>query len=127
MVEPRRKHGTFDSRYPRLSKPATPTWVLRADGGLEWTAFLARFFPGRGRHDIEPLAAYGAYRDTSTQQAVAGSGSRVPAWGGGSATTDPGPKRLQPAQPPAVANTRRARVMARSPAVSVWEGEGGAG
>jgi hypothetical protein len=60
MVEPRRKHGSFDPRYPTLSTPATPTWVLRADAGLDWTEFLTRFFPGRRRHDIEALAAYGS-------------------------------------------------------------------
>lgn len=40
MVEPRRKHGSFDPRYPTLSTPATPTWVLRADAGFERTEFL---------------------------------------------------------------------------------------
>ena len=70
MVEPRRKHGSFDPRYPTLSTPATPTWVLRADAGLDWTEFLTRFFPGRRRHDIEALAAYGAYRNGLEQRAI---------------------------------------------------------
>jgi hypothetical protein len=70
MVEPRRKHGAFDLRYPLLSLPPAPTWVLRVDVGIQWTEFLARFFSGRHRHDIEALAAYGAYRRASTQQSV---------------------------------------------------------
>jgi hypothetical protein len=70
MVEPRRKHGSFDPRYPTLSTPATPTWVLRADAGVHWTEFLTRFFPGRRRHDIEALAAYGAYRDALERRAT---------------------------------------------------------
>jgi len=28
---------------------------------LAWDAFAARYFPGRRRHDMEALAAYGAY------------------------------------------------------------------
>jgi hypothetical protein len=31
-------------------------------GQLDWQAFSARFFPGRGRHDLRVLAAYEAYR-----------------------------------------------------------------
>ena len=30
--------------------------------GLDWQAFTAAYFPGRGRHDLEALVAYGAYR-----------------------------------------------------------------
>jgi hypothetical protein len=29
---------------------------------LEWDAFSARYFPGRSRHDLDAVAAYGAYR-----------------------------------------------------------------
>ncbi len=69
MVESRRKHGSFDRRYPALSTPATPTWVQEVDGGLEWTAFLDRFFPGSRRHNVEALAAYGAYRSATSPAA----------------------------------------------------------
>jgi hypothetical protein len=127
MVEPRRKHGAFDPRYPLLSKPVMPTWVLRADGGLEWTAFLARFFPGRRRHDIEALAAYGAYRSPSRQPSSAGNESPAPTSPGRSTTIVHRPKRLQPTPVPRAATTRRVPVTAPSAAVSVWEGEGGAG
>jgi len=123
MVESRRKHGSFDSRYPLLSKPEPPTWVLRADEGLEWTAFLARFFPGARRHDIAALAAYGAYRDTSRQPSAAGYGSPASGSAGGHARTAHRPERL-PAMP-APTGGSDAAVTSPSPALAVWEGEGG--
>lgn len=67
MVESARKHGPFDDRYHvRLKLPA-PSGDLGPGGNggqrLEWAEFLARFFPGRRRHDFAALAAYEAYRD----------------------------------------------------------------
>ena len=29
---------------------------------LDWDAFSAQYFPARGRHDLDAVAAYGAYR-----------------------------------------------------------------
>ena len=29
---------------------------------LAWDAFAARYFPGRRRHDLEAIAAYGTYK-----------------------------------------------------------------
>ena len=29
---------------------------------LDWNAFTTAYFPGRRRHDLEALVAYGAYR-----------------------------------------------------------------
>jgi hypothetical protein len=34
--------------------------------GLDWQAFSAAYFPGRRRHDLEALTAYGAYRRSRT-------------------------------------------------------------
>lgn len=34
---------------------------------LDWSAFLTRFFPNRGRHDLAALAAYAAYRHSLAQ------------------------------------------------------------
>jgi hypothetical protein len=63
MVKPTNKHRPFDTRYPARPTRITPKWVLQPDQELlEWDAFLARYFPGSRRHDLEPLAAYGAYR-----------------------------------------------------------------
>jgi hypothetical protein len=33
---------------------------------LDWQAFCARYFPGRGRHDFEVVKAYEAYRNGSS-------------------------------------------------------------
>jgi hypothetical protein len=64
-IEPSRKHGQFDGRWPVRPKIAAAGWVPdRADdeaGQLDWAAFLTRFFPGRRRHDRAALAAYEAY------------------------------------------------------------------
>lgn len=30
--------------------------------GIDWQAFSTVYFPGRGRHDLEAVTAYGAYR-----------------------------------------------------------------
>lgn len=34
-----------------------------AEERLDYAAFLARFFPGRRRHDFAAITAYAAYRD----------------------------------------------------------------
>jgi hypothetical protein len=66
MVEPSRKHGEFDGRWPVLPKLAPRTWVTERDDKdadqLGWSAFLGRFFPNRRRHDRAALAAYEAYK-----------------------------------------------------------------
>jgi hypothetical protein len=48
---------------PELSDQGTRGGGLPV--GLDWSAFSARFFPGRRRHDLEALRAYGAYRNLS--------------------------------------------------------------
>ena len=35
---------------------------------LDWQAFSARFFPGRGRHDLHVLKAYEAYRNSLAEE-----------------------------------------------------------
>ena len=46
-----------------LSRAASAP-VLPAAGceKLDWDAFSARYFPGRRRHDLDAVAAYGAYK-----------------------------------------------------------------
>jgi hypothetical protein len=66
MIDSGRKHGPFDFRYPVRRKLAAPIWELQPKDGperLEWSVFVARFFPNRRRHDSEALAAYEAYRN----------------------------------------------------------------
>jgi hypothetical protein len=74
MVEPARRHGPFDTRYPVRTKLATTPWELQPDeDGLErldWSAFVARFLPKIQRHDFEALAAYQSY-STALERASA--------------------------------------------------------
>lgn len=111
MVEPGRKHGPFDSRYPVSVKQAATTWELQPDqGGLErldWSTFLARFFPNRRRHDFEALAAYESYRNALDQ-----------------ASATAGPVTVQARR--AAEAGERVAVASLSAAVLAWEGEGGA-
>jgi hypothetical protein len=47
-----------------LSRAASAPVLPAAGVGekLDWDAFSARYFPGRRRHDLEAVAAYGAYK-----------------------------------------------------------------
>jgi hypothetical protein len=69
-------------------------------GGVDWEAFSAAQFPGRRRHDLEALTAYGAYRRSHT---VGERSSREPV------------------------RTGVQRGTTRSTALQDWEDEGGAG
>jgi hypothetical protein len=75
MVELARRHGPFDSRYPLRRKRAATTWELEPDEDrfdrLDWSAFLARFFPNSRRHDFGPLAAYESYINALAQASAA--------------------------------------------------------
>ena len=69
MVEASRKHGPFDTRWPRAredSSDALATAPLlraaEAAEALDWEAFSNRYFPGRRRHDMEALTAYATYK-----------------------------------------------------------------
>jgi hypothetical protein len=72
MLESARKHGPFDHRYHVRQKLPAPSWDLRLNGDtgerIEWSAFLARFFPNRRRHDFAALAAYEAYMNSLEQE-----------------------------------------------------------
>jgi hypothetical protein len=130
MIEPPRKHGPFDLRYPVRPKLPPPVWHLHpgeeAEEKMDWTSFLARFFPGRRRHDFEALALYAAYR-----KAI----ERSPA-DERSATLQPGLLRHWADSPSAIERTEfehgglarvgaRAQVVASSEAELAWESEGG--
>jgi hypothetical protein len=110
MLEPARRHGPFDIRYPARPKLAATTWELQRDEeGMEWlhwSAFLARFFPNRRRHDFEALAAYESYGNALEE-----------------ATAPVGPEY---ARQVAAAARERVGVASSSAAELVWEWEGGA-
>jgi hypothetical protein len=132
MVEQARKQGPFDMRYPLRRRIATPVWKLRRDrdgpGRLEWSVFLARFFPNRGLHDFEALAAFEAYRNALDREA---SSQRSP-------TQRPALPRGRKAEPGVVRSPRRGtrvpaatvadvtvQTLPPSPALADWESEGG--
>jgi hypothetical protein len=86
---------------------------------LEWSAFLARFFPNRRRHDFAALAAYEACRDTVEQRTPQQRSTTHRTFLG---RRDGGSRSRRSA---AVASTR-VPVAALSAAVLTWESEGGA-
>ncbi len=49
------------SSLPRTA-PALDLPAAGIGEKLDWDAFSALYFPGRGRHDLDAVAAYGAYR-----------------------------------------------------------------
>jgi hypothetical protein len=122
VLESARKHGPFDERYRVRQKLPAASWDLRLneDGGdrLEWSAFLARCFPNRRRHDFEALAAYEAYRNT-LEPGTAQQRPTLPALPG----RRNGRSRNRQAAAPA---NGRVPVAASSAAVLAWESEGGA-
>src|SRR4029079_1917083 len=69
-AEPRRYTGFaeasgFDSERMRpLTESGVSAVVSSADApdGLDWQTFTAAHFPGQGRHHLDAIAAYGAYR-----------------------------------------------------------------
>ena len=68
-VEPARVTGAVGSA--RASSPHT-------NPGLDWQSFSAAHFPGRRRHDLEALTAYGAYRFAQALDAGSGDGLGSP-------------------------------------------------
>ena len=132
MVESGRKHGPFDSRYPVRRKIAAPVWEPQRDrnrpGRLEWSVFLARFYPNRPRHDFEALAAYEACRNAldraaspqrrPTKRPAFARGRRAER---GVVSSRPRAKRVLAASGAVSA----ARTVSPAPALADWESEGG--
>lgn len=132
MFESGRKRGPFDLRYPVRRTIGAPVWELQPDrdgpGRLEWSVFLARFFPSRRRHDFEALAAYEAYRNSLDRAALPpGSSPRRPAF----ARERKAERRVVSSAPRAkrvIAASRaalEARMVSQSPALADWVSEGG--
>jgi hypothetical protein len=86
---------------------------------LAWDAFAARYFPERRRHDMEAVAAYGAYKQGRNWQQ------------GGSYANSAPRLTLVPSEPIPSANEAEAEsTAAERPLLAVaaeqrWEGEGG--
>ena len=58
-----RDSSRSDRKAPATSdgSPAGATGA-NVRGGLDWLEFIAAYFPGRRRHDLEALTAYSAYK-----------------------------------------------------------------
>ena len=86
---------------------------------LAWDAFAARYFPERRRHDMEAIAAYGAYkqgrdwRNDGPQTKSAPRLTLVP--------SEPIPSATEPAAKSATAE----RPLLAVAAEQLWEGEAG--
>jgi hypothetical protein len=131
MVESSRRHGAFDPRYPPRPKFAPPSLGIQPDRDeserLDWSAFLARFFPNRRRHDFRALAAYEAYGNTLEQVPLQHrSGTRRIAPDRRSDASRPHGARRQRHARPAAGKTSEPVSVAASPATLTWESEGGA-
>jgi len=71
-AEPRRHTGfgavrsDAERKRPRTESAVSAVASSAPPDGLDWQAFSAAYFPGRRRHDLEALTAYGAYRGSRT-------------------------------------------------------------
>jgi hypothetical protein len=84
---------------------------------LDWDAFSARYFPGRHRHDLDAVAAYGAYKQGRE-------------WARSASTVPPMLSLVpdEPVPPAAEAQSEGKavhRLLLAVAAEQVWEGEGG--
>jgi hypothetical protein len=85
---------------------------------LDWNAFSGRYFPGRRRHDLDAVAAFGAYKQgrdwrNSGREATPPRLTLVP--------NDSGPAAIEAeSDGPALE-----RLLVAAAAEQVWDGEGG--
>jgi hypothetical protein len=71
-AEAKRLSSTVFSTRPAGEVASSVTSSAHASSGLDWQAFSAAYFPGRRRHDLEALAAYGAHRRSHSGSAPVG-------------------------------------------------------
>jgi len=132
--EPARRRGPFDPRFPRghAAAPSPRIAGEHGDGGLNWCAFEARYFPDRARHDLHALKAFESYGKTSSTRHTP---DQQAEWRPNGSTLTSG--LPHPSGTPGARGYRRLPV-AKTPkalqsfegvapaAVSAWEWEGGA-
>ena len=79
-VEPERRSSMDPGRGPAADRVASGvTSSAHVPEGLDWQGFSAAYFPGKRRHDLEALTAYGAYRrsrDVGTGSSAEPAGSK---------------------------------------------------
>lgn len=105
------------SLFETGTAPAAPATGIGEQ--LAWDVFSARYFPGRRRHDLEAVAAYGAYKQGRE-------------WRTDAAQTESPPRLTlvpsEPALPATEAEAKSAaagRLLVAVAAEQVWEEEGG--
>jgi hypothetical protein len=120
-VEASRKHGPFDTRWPRVRKdssgavPTASLSVAEVAEALEWDAFSAQHFGERRRHDSEARSAYAAYRQgREWRKSASPPKLRL---------VERDPKSLTIETEPDEAGAQR--LLAAVAQVESWEGEGG--
>ena len=58
-----------------------------ASDGLDWQTFSAAHFPGRRRHDLEALIAYGGFRRSHETARSSDEPARIGEWSGRTSST----------------------------------------
>ena len=105
----------MNSSLSRASVPVVP--AAGVGEKLDWDAFSARYFPGRKRHDLDAVAAYGAYKQGCDWQI---SGPRTTAPRLTLVPSESVPAAIAPeSDEPALE-----RLLVAVAAEQVWEGEG---
>ena len=92
-VEAERRRSTSVEEKRPMTNHVAPAAARSAHlpDGLDWQRFSAAYFPGRRRHDLEALTAYGAYRRShavgkrTADKRTAEEPARINAEGGGPA------------------------------------------
>jgi CspA family cold shock protein len=126
--EPARRRGPHDSRFPHrhATAPCLHAAVEDADGGLSWSAFEARYFPNRTRHNLEALKAFESYRNRSTYGRIRGTRADDVRGLGAPASRSTSSRRGHGRLPVTKTVERQKAQRLSAAAVSNWEAEGGA-
>lgn len=133
-IEHSRRHGPYDPRFRDRHSQATSashTTTASVHDELGWYAFSARFFPDRGRHDLESLTAFAAYRGRARRSPVPTPAAARPSAVHAEATSPgarqrPGRSTNRRLSAPRTAERSQEATHLAATAVNDWEGEGGA-
>lgn len=137
-IEHSRRHGPYDPRFRDRHSQATSaalpgrhTTTASVHDELGWYAFSARFFPDRGRHDLESLTAFAAYRGGASRSPVPTPAAARPSAVHAEAPSPgaqqrPGRSTNGRLSSPRTAERSQEATHLAAAAVNDWEGEGGA-
>ncbi len=126
--EPARRHGPHDPRFPHHQTTAPPVHAPGedADSALSWSAFEARYFPKRTRHNLEALKAFESYRNRPTHGRIHGTRANDVQGLGAPASRSTSSRRGHGRLPVTKTVERQKAQRLSAAAVSNWEAEGGA-